>query len=228
MTFAERVCQFNRELYYEGPLPDGFHIINPFKDNPAVFEPMETFYRKYYSDYEERKLILGINPGRHGAAVTGIPFTDTKRLAQYCDIHIDFAQTHEISSVFVYQVVEAYGGPEAFYRDFYINSPCPLALVKEVKGKWLNCNYYDDARLEKALMPFMTASLKAHISMGIDTSKVYVLGKRNAKMIKLLNDRHHFFNELVVLDHPRYIQQYKSAYTDQYVGTYLNMFENNN
>ncbi len=45
---------------------------------------MQKFYYKYYNDSNKRKFIIGINPSRHGAGVTGVPFTDTKRLDNVC------------------------------------------------------------------------------------------------------------------------------------------------
>ena len=75
-------------------------------------------------------IILGINPGRLGAGVTGIPFTDTKRLVTECKIPYSGKLTHEISSVFVYEMINAFGGVSNFYKKFYINSPFPLAITK--------------------------------------------------------------------------------------------------
>jgi len=43
----------------------------PFK-NPETCRCMEAFYSKYYSDTQERILILGINPGRFGSGITGM------------------------------------------------------------------------------------------------------------------------------------------------------------
>ncbi len=37
-----------------------------------------------------RYLILGINPGRFGGGITGIPFTDPIRLQNICGIENDF------------------------------------------------------------------------------------------------------------------------------------------
>jgi adenosylmethionine-8-amino-7-oxononanoate aminotransferase len=39
---------------------------------------MKKFYQKYYTDNKFRKFIIGINPSRHGAGVTGASITDTK------------------------------------------------------------------------------------------------------------------------------------------------------
>ena len=79
-TFGERVIDFNRNLTYNGNLPAGFQVMNPFLDNPETMKVMSEFYQKYYSDNRKRRFIIGINPSRNGAGVTGVPFTDTKRL----------------------------------------------------------------------------------------------------------------------------------------------------
>ncbi len=80
MTFADRIIQFNSSLNPWLSLPEGIAIMNPFQENPRAPEISSLFYKKYYNDNNTRRLILGINPGRFGAGVTGIPFTDTKRL----------------------------------------------------------------------------------------------------------------------------------------------------
>lgn len=224
-NFAERVIEFNRGLHYSGELPDGFQVMNPYLDNPETMSVMREFYHKYYNDSSNRQFIVGINPSRKGAGVTGVPFTDTKRLYSVCGIEMKSAHTHEISSVFLYDMIDAYGGPAAFYKRFYINSPFPLAIVRRVKaGQWVNANYYDDPLLFAAVKDFMIASLKKHISMGLDVSKIYVLGKKNAKFIEKLNKEAKLFGAIEILEHPRYIQQYKSKEKDFYISKYLEAF----
>lgn len=223
--FADRVISFNKDLHYGGTLPDGFQVINPYLDNPETMTVMRQFYKKYYNDTAQRQFIIGINPSRHGAGVTGVPFTDTKRLASICGIPMKSAYTHEISSVFMYDMIEAYGGAADFYKKFYINSPFPLAITREAKaGKLVNANYYDAPELFDDVKNFMIQSLKNHISMGLDVSKVFVLGKKNARFIQALNKEADLFGELVVLEHPRYIQQYKSKEKDHYILKYLEAF----
>lgn len=225
MTFAEKVIEFNRNLVYKGNLPDGFQVLNPFLDNPETMIVMKDFYQKYYNDNKQRRFIIGINPGRNGAGVTGIPFTDTKRLESVCGIEMKSVRTHEISSVFIYDMIKAYGGTEAFYSEFYINSPFPLAIIRENKsGDWLNANYYDDSQLFIMLKDFMIESLKKHINLGLDTSEVFVLGKRNAVFIEKLNKIVKLFDNVTVLEHPRFIQQYKSKEKELYIDKYLKAF----
>lgn len=221
-TVADRIIAFNRSLYFDGDLPAGYQVMNPYFDRPETMQVMEQFYQKFYADSRQRKFLIGINPSRHGAGVTGIPFTDTKRLASDCGIPMDSAHTHEVSSVFIYDMIRAYGGSEAFYRDVYINSPFPLAIIKQSpKGGWLNANYYDNNSLFEAVKPFMVESLKKHIAIGIDTSKVFVLGKKNAQFLEKINREEKLFGEMIPLEHPRYIQQYQSRHKDSYIQKYL-------
>ncbi len=221
-TLSDKIIEFNRNLDYTGKLPDGFRVINPYLDNPETLEVMERFYRKYYNDTEQRKFMIGINPSRHGAGVTGVPFTDTKRLESVCGIPMKSAYTHEISSVYIYEMIDEYGGAEKFYRDVYINSPFPLAIIRKTKdGKWLNANYYDDPDLFRMTEDFMIESLREHISLGLDTSEVFILGKKNAKCLEKLNKRAKLFDRLTVLEHPRYIQQYKSKEKQAYIDKYI-------
>ncbi|WP_314277835.1 SMUG2 DNA glycosylase family protein [Capnocytophaga sputigena] len=224
-TFADRVINFNTHLTYNDALPKGFDVLNPYMDNPETMEVMRAFYHKFYNDNRQRKFIIGINPSRHGAGVTGVPFTDTKRLESECGIAMKSAHTHEISSVFMYDMIQQYGGVAKFYNDFYINSPFPLAIVRKASdGKWLNANYYDEEVLFKSVKDYMIATLKKHIALGVDTQKVFVLGKKNATFLQKLNKEAVLFGEMVVLEHPRFIQQYKSKEKQLYIDKFLTSF----
>lgn len=221
-TFAEKVIEFNNNLEFTGKLPENIKIMNPFKENKEVLPISSQFYNKFYNDNETRKLILGINPGRFGAGVTGIPFTDTKRLADVCKIEIDSVSTHEPSSVFVYEMIEHYGGAEKFYGNYFITAMSPLGfIIKNSKGNWINCNYYDFEELFYAVKPFIIETLKKQVDFGVDTKICYVLGKKNAKYVNLINRQEKLFDSVVALDHPRFIQQYKSKFKDQYISDYL-------
>lgn len=223
LTFAEKVISFNRSLALHLPLPPGIRVMNPFRENVHALEASSAFYRKYYNDNHMRRLILGINPGRHGAGVTGIPFTDTKRLEEKCGIRIEGLKTHEPSSVFVYEVIEAYGGVKTFYRDFYINSPSPLGyLIMNDKGREVNYNYYDSRVLQNMLTDFMVDSIRKHISMGIITDRAYCLGTgKNYSYLNSLNEKHRFFGELIPLEHPRYVMQYRARFKHEYIRSFI-------
>jgi hypothetical protein len=159
------------------------------------------------------------NPEKSGGILA---FTDTKRLESVCGIKMQSAHTHEVSSVFMYDTITEFGGAYNFYKQFYINSPFPLAIVRQTTdGKWLNANYYDDPVLFEMVKEFMILSLKKHISMGLDTSEVFVLGKKNSVFIQKLNKEAKLFGSLKILEHPRYIQQYKSKEKQSYIDKYI-------
>ena len=175
---------------------------------------------------KQAHLILGINPGRFGAGLTGIPFTDPKRLISEC--HIDYVgkMAHEPSSVFIYEMIKAYGGVPAFYSDFYINSPSPLGFTfTDKKGREKNYNYYDSAELLHATNGFIIESLAKLIGLGVKTDVCFCFGTgKNEKFLNQLNREHGFFGKIVALEHPRYIMQYKSRYKDFYIDKYLSAF----
>lgn len=226
-TFAEKVIAFNQSLQFREKLPEGIHIMNPFKESKEAVSVSAAFYQKYYNDYRKRYLILGINPGRFGAGLTGIPFTDPKRLTEKCEIPYKGKLTHEPSSVFIYDMIEAFGGPVSFYQSFFINSVCPLGFTIQKPGnKDVNYNYYDSKELTTAVYPFIVKSIKKLIKLGVDTNKVFCFGTgKNEQFLQKLNDRHGFFHQMVALEHPRFIMQYKSKSKDEYVNKYLSAFE---
>ena len=187
MTFGQNVIRFHERLIYSGPvLPDGIRIINPFVESTTAMDNVRVFAEKYLDDNKRRRIILGINPSRFGAGVTGIPFTDTKRLVSECKIPFNGKPTHEISSVFIYEMINAFGGVNDFYNRFYINSPFPLAITRiGSEGKETNYNYYDSAALTKAVYPFIVKSIKQLIDLGIDTDTCFCLGTgQNAQILK--------------------------------------------
>ena len=225
-TFAYKIIEFNEQIHFNGTLPKGIQIMNPFKENPFAFETASFFYKKYYNDNNRRRIILGINPGRFGAGVTGVPFTDTKRLSSECGIDFPGKPTHEPSATFIYEMIRTYGGPKKFYGKFYIHSICPLGFtIANSKGKQVNYNYYDSRHLEEAVSGFIVENLKKQIAFGVDTDICYCFGTgKNEKYLNVLNAKYHFFKKIVALEHPRFIMQYKAKTRDQYIDKYLAAF----
>lgn len=225
-TFAERVIAFNSSVDFTGALPAGVRIMNPFKENKNSLVISSAFYKKYYNDNNNRRLILGINPGRFGAGLTGVPFTDPKRLAEKCGLEFPGPLAHEPSSVFMYNMIDAYGGPEAFYGRFYINSICPLGFtMKNDLGKEVNYNFYDSKALINAVHDFMVENIHQQIALGVSTDVCFCLGSgKNEKILLQLNAAHGFFKKIVALEHPRYVMQYKSKSMQEYIDKYISAF----
>lgn len=222
-NFAEKIIAFYRSVCYNGSLPPGISIMNPFRDNPEALDVASRFYRKFYSDNHKRYMILGINPGRFGAGVTGIPFTDTVRLVEKCGLDINGLKTHETSSVFIYEMIDKYGGPDKFYSDYYISSVSPLGFISEtVKGGVINYNYYDNREMEENLMDFIHDSLEKQLAFGIERDVCFCLGTgKNLKFLTKLNDQHKYFRRIVPLEHPRFIMQYRLKHKHYYIEMYV-------
>ena len=227
-TNADKIIAFNRNLRFEHLLPQGIGVMNPFVENEGALEASSAFYHKFYSDNKPRLMILGINPGRFGAGLTGVPFTDPKRLLAECGIDCYAGPTaHEPSSVFVYEMINAFGGVKEFYSRFYINSISPLGFVaRKQNGKEVNYNYYDSAELTTAARPFILKTLKEQLTFNIRRDACFCLGTgKNHKFILELNNEHGFFDKIIPLEHPRYIIQYKSKQIDSYITKYLELFK---
>jgi len=223
ITFADRIISFYREISFEGKLPEGITLMNPFRDNSQILDTISIFYRKYYSDNGKRHLIMGINPGRFGAGATGIPFTDTIRLENICGISIKGMKTYETSSVFMYEMIDRYGGPEKFYGDHYISSVSPLGFTAAgKKGKEVNYNYYDNRELTESIMDFILESLVKQLDFGIHRDTCFCLGTgKNYKFISELNLKYKFFERIVPLEHPRFIMQYRLKKKELYINNYI-------
>ncbi len=218
MTLADKINQFNENLKLDIPLGKGVEVMNPFSDD-IVKALARKFYNQYYSDHRSRKLLLGINPGRFGAGVTGIPFTDPVKLQENCGIENTFKKSREASADFIYDMIDAFGGPDKFYYKYFIHAVCPLGFLKD----GLNYNYYDDPKLEKQVTPFIIDSIRTIIDFGMDTSVCYCLGNgKNFKFLDKLNKAQKIFDEVVPLPHPRWVVQYRRKRYNEFVELYLN------
>lgn len=221
-TWATHLTEFYGTLQPPAKLPNGVTWLHP-QQSGEVMEIATTFFEKFYNDTAPRRLLLGINPGRFGAGVTGVNFTAPKQLAHDCGIAHDLRMQSELSAEFIYSVINAYGGPEVFYKHFFIGSVCPLGFVKGGK----NINYYDDKDLLQTVNPFIVANLKKLLSFHVITDTCLCIGgEKNFRFLNALNEEHGFFKKIVPLPHPRFILQYRRRQRDEYLQHYLDALEN--
>lgn len=216
---SDSILHFLFNLSFDVPLPSGFAVLHPFLDK-TTRDICGQFYTKYYNDNNKRFCIIGINPGRFGAGITGIPFTDPIRLETKLKIDNPWLKKQELSSVFVYDVISAFGGAEKFYSNFYITAVCPLGLTKNGN----NINYYDDKILQKTIQPFVMDCLHKQLQW-MHSSVAFCLGEgKNYLYLKNLNDKFNFFNKIIALPHPRFVMQYKLRQKEMYISRYLETF----
>lgn len=220
MTFAEQVLKFYQSLDLSTHrLPKGVEVLNPYQDKTA-FDLAKKFFTKYYGDNHPRKIIIGINPGRFGGGMTGIPFTDPIRLETQCGITTDLPKKPELSSDFMYKMIEAFGGVEKFYSNYFISSVSPLGFTKDGN----NLNYYDIKELQFAIQVLIIQSIRKQLTFNITTDVAFCLGEgQNYKFLQALNKEHHFFGEIVPLSHPRFIMQYRRKQLDEFIKLYVKL-----
>ena len=206
-TMATRIeGHFQNLLRYLPTLPEGVSWLLPLKEMPETAHLTKIFLEKYYDDTSPRTLVLGINPGRFGAGITNIAFTDPLHLEQECGIESTFRKRAELSAVFIYKMINEHGGPTAFYQKYFINSVVPFGFVKD----GINYNYYDDKTLQQAMLPFIKYHLESLLKLGMNKEVCYCLGTgKNFKFLNKLNQQEGYFEKVVPLEHPRYIMQYK-------------------
>jgi hypothetical protein len=219
-SFGDDVLKFYRTLPRPTIATAPVACIDPV-DTPEARRCMEIFYRAYYADRRDRLFVFGVNPGRFGAGLTGIPFTDGPTLAETCGISNTFPPRRELSASFIHRVIAAWGGAEAFYGRVYITGVCPLGLTQQGK----NVNYYDHRTVVRELEPFLVEAIRRQLRFGGRRDVAVVIGAGdNLRVMQRLNAEHRFFGELRALEHPRFIMQYRRSQLDRYVADYLRLF----
>lgn len=216
MKLSEAILKFYKSLHAPR-MPKGIAVMNPYQD-ASIFPLVQAFYEKYYNDNKTRTLMLGINPGRFGSGTTGISFTDPIRLEEVCGIPNVIPKKPELSSDFIYRVIEAYGGPKSFYQRYFISAVSPLGFTRDGK----NINYYDDKKLQHIVRPFAAQCISQMVEMGMDTDRCICVGEgKNFDFLEALNNEHRWFKKIIPLAHPRFIMQYRRKQLSKYIQSYL-------
>jgi len=214
--FSTKAINYFCSIKAPKSIPNGIEIINPYETDD-VKEIVKKFYSKFYNDEQERLFIIGINPGRFGGGLSGIAFTDPVALREYCRIENTFGDRKELSSKFVYTVINQIGGVKKFFSRVFLTALYPFAIIKNKK----NYNYYDEKSLSDLLRLDMAQNIREQIKFGARRDFAILLGKKNADYFFPINEEYKFFRKIVVLEHPRYIMQYKLKQIDNYIKKYL-------
>ena len=217
MQFSEQILDFYFSLQKDFDPPNGVEVIYPY-DKPETRRVMEAFYTKYYNDTRPHTLLFGINPGRYGAGLTGVGFTDPILMEEKCGIVNSLEKRSELSANFICEVVDAYGGPETFYGDFLFTTVLPFGLLRNGK----NYNYYDDKETLNYFEPLIVESIRKQMAYPNVSCRIATIGQgKNLVYLKELNARHDFFDTIEVLPHPRWVMQYQRKEKEKYIGVYL-------
>jgi hypothetical protein len=209
------------ENFQPPALPEGIGWLFP-QAQPEVRTVFRNFCQKFFNDDQPRRLLIGINPGRFGAGVTGVNFTAPKQLTEFCGIDHPFTQQSELSAEFIYEMIEAYGGAAKFYAHHFIGSVCPLGFVKGGK----NLNYYDDPALLQAVEPFIIQGIEKLLEAQVERKLcICIGGEKNFKYLTKLNQRFNWFQRIDPVAHPRFVMQYRRKQKEQFIQDYLRLLK---
>jgi hypothetical protein len=218
MSFSSYAIKYFINLKTPKSINAGINIINPY-DSKDVKKVVKEFYKKFYNDNNKRIFIWGINPGRFGGGLTGISFTDPVALREICGIENTFGNRNELSSKFIYNVIKNFGGAKKFFSKAYLTALYPFAIIKDGK----NYNYYDEKFLAEKLKPEIIKTIREQIKFGARKDFTIILGKKNADYFRIINDKEKFFDEVIALEHPRYIMQYKLKKLKYFTKKYIDL-----
>lgn len=219
---ADSLFKFFSQLKINTTLPEGVEILNPYTNN-EVLNLNTEFYNKYYNDDAPRIMLLGINPGRFGAGITGLSFTDPVTLENNLGIMNSFDKKPELSATFIHEVIKAYGGPEEFYGKFLVTAVSPLGFVKN----GVNINYYDQKDLQEATTPFIKECLLKQFELTGKTATCVSIGQgKNISFLEELNKELKLFKQIIPLGHPRWIMQYRRKELKKHIEQYVDVLKN--
>lgn len=220
MPFADRLLSFLTEFPLPPPLPEGVTALSPYQE-PGPRELLTQFAQRYYTGEQPRVALLGINPGRLGNGRTGVAFTDPAALAAW-GIPNELPRRREPSSEFMQAVVGALGGPAEFYQRFFLGSLYPLVLLKDGR----NYNFYDSPAVTSTLWPSIQDAVRRQATeVGMAQHAAVCLGRRNGLYFQRLNEELHLFGQLHILDHPRFLMQYKRRDLAANVARYVEVLQ---
>lgn len=166
--------------------------------------------------------MFGINPGRFGAGQTGVSFTDPVYLEEVCGIENDLPKKHELSALFIHEMIAAFGGAEKFFSKFFITSVSPLGYLK---GD-VNANYYDDKELAASVRDFIIKTTEKQMKIGACREYAICIGTgKNFDYLKKLNAERGWFEKLEKVSHPRFVMQYRRKRKEEFVDTYLQVMQ---
>jgi hypothetical protein len=184
-------------------------ILSDFVNNR---QGISAFWQKFYGDAIPRIMICGINPGRHGAGKTGVPFLDFMSLSKI--IPGIERQDIEKSASFFFEAVRSFG-VESFFRTFYVSNFSSVGYIREGK----NLNYYD---LPQPALKIVERNFLEEIKTVNPTHIVSLSAAVHASVRKLLPAN---IDCSLRLPHPAWVATYRANEKNQWLSRYREVLE---
>ena len=124
-----------KEKYSEVLKSNNIGILSKFLDNK---NNIIEFHKRYVQPNSPKIVMCGINPGRRGAGITGIPFIDTNSLSEMLP---DISNPKsEKSAKFFFSIIKEFGINE-FSRNIHVTNMSWFGFYSLDKGTNVNYNY---------------------------------------------------------------------------------------
>lgn len=201
-----------KDKYSETLEGKNIKILSKFLENK---NNIIEFHKRYVQPNSPKIVICGINPGRNGAGLTGIPFIDFKSLSKM--LPNIAKEESEQSAKFFYSVIQEFG-IENFYQKFHVTNISWYGFSQIDKQKNVN---YDNISTEIAI--FLIEKFVEEMEF-INPDFIIPLSKNVFYELKSLKERNKIKAEIGTrLCHPSWISTYRSndinLWTNKYVET---------
>lgn len=209
--FSENLNRYTLNYEFKRLLNEnGISMLEGYLDQSDI---MDAFCEKFYSNQIPKIVICGINPGRLGAGLTGVPFFDFASLSKIFP-SIQRNDT-ENTAQFFFKVIEKIG-VERFFKYFYITN---VSSVGYSKGK-SNFNFN---KLPDNLQSIVFSNFAKEIEL-IKPAKIIALGEAAFNGVESALGKNNY--RLEKLKHPSWIMQYKRDEINFWVQAYADALSN--
>lgn len=190
-------------------------ILSEFLDNK---KNIIEFHKKYIQPNRPEIVICGVNPGRFGAGLTGIPFIDFDSLSKMLP-RIKYFDS-EKSAKFFFSVVQAFG-IEQFYQKFHVTNISWYGFSMIDKEK--NVNYYNlPVDVQKHLFEKFVEEMNF-----INPKIIIPLSKDVQNQLLILKSNEQIKAEITPnLNHPSWVMTYKRNEVELWKEKYIHLLKN--
>lgn len=207
-NYTENLVKFSNEFkekYQKELESEGISILSNFENN---LELIKQFREKYIIPNKPKIVLCGINPGRYGAGLTGIPFIDFNSLA--CLLPNIQENKSEKSASFIFSIIKEIGIIE-FFKTFYLTNLSCLGFTKNNK----NYNYDQlNTEAQNVLFAFFCNEMKE-----IEPSAIIPLSEQVEKDLYKMQFKSLLSYDIKILKHlphPSYITTFKRKYEEDF------------
>ena len=171
------------------------------------------YYERYVSEKPNKIVLCGLNPGRFGAGLTGVPFIDFKSLSEMIP-EVDRQET-ENSAQFFFEVIKKIG-VEKFYENCYVTNVSKFGYSRKSSSK--NVNYPE---LPEIAQNWLFQKFIDEMNL-IKPKLIIPLSKNVEGTLKMLSQNQQLnFKIGDRLNHPSWIMIYRQKDENKWIKKYV-------